>query len=382
MRLMDRFIGIPLCWSLGLYYRLFGNSGNSQLRQPVKSILVIKFFGMGSILLATPAISLIRRAFPEARISFLSFRNNKELLERISTIDEVLTVNRSSFVSFMKETLLVAHSIRLNHYDIVFDFEFFSKYSTLLNGLSRAHIRIGFDLPTMWRASILTHQVPLEKNQHVVHSFCAQIKSVATKADHTPDVEAPRICDSDHASLLRKFPIDRKRIITINVNAGDTFLERRWPGERFGQLVAKLAQDDESLFCFIGNSEERTYVRQVMGQTQNVDRCVDTAGQLTIPELGALLQRSDILISNDSGPLHLAASLGIPTLGLYGPESPEFYGARSADSAILYKGIPCSPCMNIYSAKQFQCPYHARCMREISVDEVYECAHSTMLIGP
>jgi ADP-heptose:LPS heptosyltransferase len=169
--------------------------------------------------------------------------------------------------------------------------------------------------------------------------------------------------------------------VAINVNAGDTFLERRWPGNRFAQLVKTLAGDDESIFCFIGNEEESEYVEDVISQTSCAGRCMNISGKLTIPELAALLQRSELLISNDSGPLHLAAALGIPTVALYGPESPGFYGTVNAVSTIIYKNISCSPCMNIYSAKQFRCPFNARCMTEISVEEVLESVRSAVLVN-
>lgn len=380
MRFVDRYLGIPLCWLLGAYCRSFGDAQRRRHTNDVRKILVIKFFGMGSIILITPALSLIKKEFPGAKLSFLSFQTNRELLERIPMIDEILIVDRSSFASFLRSTVSVVSTLVRTHSDVVFDMEFFSKYSTLLSGLSQAHIRVGFALPTVWRSLIVTHQVPLDKTRHVINSFCALIQAVTELRQKPPAIVPPLITDSDHDSLLAKYPLDGRSLITINVNSGDTFLERRWQGNRFASLVSRLSKENDCLFCFIGHAEESTYVRNIILEVDCEDRCVDTSGHLTIPELGALLQRSDLLISNDSGPLHLAASLGTPVIGLYGPESPDFYGANYAEGSIVYKRITCSPCMNVYSAKEFRCPYDARCMREISVEDVYRHAISFALI--
>ena len=325
---------------------------------------------MGSILLATPAISLMKNAFPDARITFLSFLNNGELLERIDSIDAVLTIDRSSAFSFLNDTYSVILSILKIRPEIVFDLEFFSKFSTLLSGLSRAPARVAFALPTLWRSLIVTNQVALEKNRHVLSSFCEQVLSIAPFRHDIPAIEAMRVTAEDHASLVKKFPIEGKRIIVININAGDTFLERRWPAERFARLVDRIARENDYVFCFTGDVAEKDYVLSTIEGIGSRDKCLDTSGELSLPELGALLQRSEILISNDSGPVHLAASLGTATVALYGPESPDFYGVVQMDTRNICKRISCSPCMNVYSAKQFRCPYDAQCMREISVDEV------------
>jgi len=379
MRSVDRFIGVPLCWSMGFYFRLSRRKGASGSR--VQNILVIKFFGLGSILLATPALSLMKREFPEAHIAFLSFGSNAQLLERLASIDTVLTIDNSSVFAFVRDIFRTIRLIRRIRPELAFDFEFFSKFSTLVSGLSGAPIRAAFSLPTQWRTSIVTHQVPLDKGLHVVHSFCEQVVLVSQVNSDPPPIEPPQVYQADHDSLLRKFPVDAQRIVVINVNAGHTFLERRWPANRFSELVSTLAVEDDCVFCFIGNSGEFDYVSSVIRGTGCSDRCINTAGSLSLPELAALLQRSEVLVSNDSGPLHLAAALGIPTVGLYGPESPEFYGAFQSDSENLYKGISCSPCMNIYAAKQFRCPYDAQCMKEISVDQVLSSVRSLILVN-
>ena len=160
-------------------------------------------------------------------------------------------------------------------------------------------------------------------------------------------------------------------VITININAGPTSLERRWDSERFMGVVHKLLDEQPNRrFFFIGSKEERSYISSVLNAHASIaSRTVNCAGQLSLGELIALLQRSTFLLTNDSGPMHLASAVGTNIIALFGPESPHFYGPVG-NAQIVYKGIECSPCLNVYNAKLFKCPYNARCMDEISVQDV------------
>src|SRR5713101_4638365 len=155
MRNIDRYAGVPLCWMLGIVRTLFGRHTPSH---EIRNILIVKFFGIGSIVLATPALSVLRNAYPHARIDFLTFESNRLLLERYLMIDHVLTIRASSLSRFLSDTFRIIVDLRRTSYDAVFDFEFFSKFSTLLSSLSGATHRIGFALPARWRAMHLTHQ--------------------------------------------------------------------------------------------------------------------------------------------------------------------------------------------------------------------------------
>lgn len=325
---------------------------------------------MGSILLCTPALSYIKKNNPRAKITFLSFASNRELIERIRFVDSILTIETRSFANFIGDTLKVIYHLSTHEYDAVFDFEFFSKFSTLLSGLTFAPARVAFALPTFWRSALITQSIPLDKTLHVSQSFLA-LASGLIRDGEPPEIIPPILHEDDRQSLFNRIPIDGKFIITVNVNSGETFLERRWPAGKFAQLVSGLyLKNENSAFFFTGTTAEESYVQTVIDRTSCRKQCYNLAGMLSIAELGILLQESDLFISNDSGPLHLAASLGTPCVGLFGPESPSFYGPIGDNVKTIYKQISCSPCMNVYQAKSFRCPYNAECMRMIEVHQV------------
>ncbi len=381
MRTVDRFAGIPLCWVTGLWDLFFRKQPPHV--QP-KVILVIKFFGMGSILLSTPFLASLRASLPGVKIIFLTFENNKELLERLSGPDLRLTISTSSLMRFVSDTMQVLVTLRRLRIDTVFDLEFFSKFSTLISTCSGARTRIGYALPTYWRKSNLTHPVKLDTTNHVTKAFTSQLMALGIpQTDHLPILNL-QPTPEEIASMERKLKLGSKGVeaVIVNINAGTTSLDRRWMPERFMGVVDQMVKANPSRrFYFIGSEDERTYVSTSLTMSPTLADCtVNCAGELTLGELIALLKRATILLTNDSGPMHIASATGTPTVALFGPESPRFYGPGSS-VRVIYKAISCSPCLNVYDAKLFVCPYNARCMREIFVEEVVAAVDDVLAIA-
>jgi len=378
MRAIDRFAGVPLCWLSGALNALAApkraGSGNE-----VKTVLVVKFFGMGSVLLSTPVLSTLLANRPRPRVLYLTFSTNRELLEKTSLPIEVVTISRQSFAGFAATAVSALRRLRKEPIDVVLDLEFFSKFSTLVSVLSGARIRVGFDLPVRWRRSNLTHPVPIEHSCHVTRLFARQLEAIGMRA--TDDSGIARLSSSmeEKASMESKLGLTDHgpEVICLNINAGATSLERRWRPNRFVEVARQLVRDDPSRrIFFIGNGSERRYVgealRQAGGEAAGFRNC---SGELSVGELVALLERASFLVTNDSGPMHLAAAVGTPVVALFGPESPVFYGP-AGPSAVCYKSISCSPCLNVYNAKQTACPYNTRCMAEITTNDVLDAIRS------
>jgi ADP-heptose:LPS heptosyltransferase len=344
--------------------------------ETVESILVIKFFGLGSILLATPALRLLRIQFPDARVIFLSFSSNLELVEKIPMIDERWLIDAQTPGSFIKSFGVIVSRLVTAKIDVVLDLEFFSKFSTFIGAIARPGKHIGFALPTRWRSWNLTDSISLKNDRHVSKTF---LSAVAPLGIDGSDFVLPRIRIDETAN--RAFPglpaaSPHDQIICVDANAGETSLDRRWGGDCFARTIDILQLDNpDSIFCFIGSAGERAYVEGVVEKMiSRSTRIVNLAGQLTLNELLALFSRARLLITNDSGPMHIAAAVGLSTVALFGPESPEFYGPLGNKSINLFASLPCSPCLNMYNAKVFRCPINAQCMRDISVEQVVDAA--------
>lgn len=378
MRAIDRFAGVPLCWLAGLFNAIARRNHSSAPSCP-GTVLVVKFFGLGSVLLSTSFLTMLIENLPRARIVYLTFSPNRELLQLAGLPVEVIGISNSSLSAFISTAVAAVRRLRSVSIDVVFDLEFFSKFSTLVSVLCGARARVGFDLPVWWRRSNLTHPIPLEHSVHVIRLFSRQLGAIGIRAPEKIDPVALSSSPADKASMERKLRLatDGSEVICININASRTSLVRRWRPHRFAEVAGRLLQQDPSRrICFIGDDSERDYVDAALRSYDDGGHALrNCCGALSLGELLALLQRSSFLLTNDSGPMHIAAAAGTPVVALFGPESPVFYAPRGK-SKICYKALPCSPCLNVYNAKQVACPYNTRCMEEISTDEVLEAIES------
>jgi ADP-heptose:LPS heptosyltransferase len=374
MRGIDRWAGVPLCLLTAFLVKLSGRTRAILPEQPA-AILVIKMFGMGSVLLSAPMISALRAHFPRARILYATFAPNGAILEQIDGVDTPLLIYPSSPAAFLRSTLSVLHTLRSIRPAVVFDLEFFSKFATALASLSGAPVRVAFALPTRWRSGNITHAIPLDHSTHVADQFLRQLSAIGI-ASHDDARPHTRLLPKPEAlERLREkidFPARRDDLICVNINAGATSRERRWAADRFMDVVALLHRESPRLrFLFTGSEDEHGYVEEALAARPDLRRATtNCAGRCDVEELIALLSVARLFLTNDSGPMHIAAATGTPVVALFGPESPKLYGPRG-DARVIYRALGCSPCLSVYNAKLFRCPYDAQCMREIGVEEVY-----------
>ena len=168
----------------------------------------------------------------------------------------------------------------------------------------------------------------------------------------------------------------------MNPNAGDMALERRWPAERVVELLRELAREPVDV-ALTGAPGERTYVGSIVAASGVAERLVDLSGKIGIPELIALFARARVVVSNDSGPLHLAAAAGADTVALFGPETPVLYGPLSAREgqrhSVHYRALACSPCMFVHDNKELSCWFaKAVCLTGIEPRDVLESVRARL----
>lgn len=375
MRKTDYYVGGIICLFLDIFERIRRVFSSEPASPEIKRILVTKYLGMGSILLATPTLRALRERYPESRIVFLTFAGNADFARRIGLVDDVLAIKTSPFPTFVRNLAATLLTIRREKFDVVFDLEFFARFSTIVSYLSRAPIRVGYYLPKLWRGDLLTHQIHFNPYRHVTEIFAAQLAPFGIEVTDltlvAPEIREESICGVK--SLLRKYEIrEDERIIAVNVNASELSKERRWPRENFVELVKAFAEKKCGRVVLVGSPDEAEYVRSVHDSLPGEIKgeVVDLSGRLNLEDFIALIRTCSLFISNDSGPLHIASALGIPTVSFYGPESPHLYGPVGSDNLVFYAGVYCSPCLNVYNAKRAMCNGDNRCIQEIKPEEV------------
>jgi lipopolysaccharide heptosyltransferase II len=368
MKALDHFVGIPLCLLLDGYQILRQACCRDQPR-PLRRILVMKFFGIGSILLSSPMLRAIKERHPEVRIGFLTFAGNQGMVERLGLTDTLYTLRTDSLPHFALDLLRALRLIRRERYDATIDMEFFSKFSTIVTYLAKSPVRIGYFLRQMWRGHLLTEAVYYNHYKHITEVFGALAAPLGVTIEDyrlqtpqiTPDEES-----AAEALLARAGVKPQDTVIAFNVNASDLSLERRWSKENFLSLARGLLTDPLVRLIFIGSPAEAPYVAATVAQLPGDGRVIDLAGKTRLAELLGVLKRCQLLITNDSGPLHLACALGVATVSFFGPETPMLYGPRTEGDLVFYEGIYCSPCLNVFNVKTAPCHGHNVCMQGIS----------------
>ncbi len=383
MKSIDSLLGIPICLFLYLYSNIFSFlkklfwRKHSQTKGEVRKILVMKYFGMGSIILSVPMFRALRQRFPNASITLLSFEGNREISELLGIADRILTIRTDSILRFFKDFVYILWTIRIERFDLSIDMEFFSKFSLIVSYLSGAPERVGYFVRELWRmGKLMTVKVYYNPYRHMTEVFLALARGVGADTDDFSHVRI-RVPERDRRQLDEILGSKGFRkelpLVALNVNAGELSIERRWPSEHFAELARRLQKTYQLQVAFIGIEEDRPYVQGVLQKIDARENVLDLSGVLSLRQLLALFEESILLITNDGGPLHLASLVRTPTIALFGPESPILYAPVGSEATIFYNDLYCSPCLSVYNAKTTECDDN-RCMQSITVDEVYESA--------
>lgn len=397
MRRIDRLAGVPLCFLATLAIKLRDLVWRRPPR-PIRRILFIELSEMGSTVLADPALRKARER-TGAEIYFAIFAKNAGSLAITGTISpaNVFTVRTNSLWALAVDTLAFLIWTRRTGIDTVIDLELFSRFSGLLTGLSGADRRIGFfrfHSEGLYRGDMLTHRVVHNSHIHIAKNFVALIDALLSE---TPTIPYSKTLIADDeialpvrrvgaaarekmvaqiAALVPNRDVSGLRIVLINPNSSEMLQQRRWMPERYTELIRRiLTAHDDVLVLITGAAGERGQAEQMAAQCAN-DRCVAFAGHTKLDDLPALYELASLIVSNDSGPAHFAAASALPTIVLFGPETPTLYRPLGKPT-IIYAGLACSPCVSVYNSRKSACTDNV-CMQAITVDQVFAAVGSVL----
>lgn len=386
----DRWIGVPVCAMLTFLRKIFG-SIRPRGPQQVRRILFVKFAEQGSTVLAYSAIRRAIELVGRENVYFVVFEDDRVILDIMEIIPErnVITIPTRSLAGLAAGTLKAVSKTRKIGIDGAIDLQFMTRFSAVLTFLTGAKSRVGFhaffgDGP--YRGDLMTHRLLYNPHLHTSQMFEAMVAALTSDPavlptfDFTPNGSGslpsfrPSETELDEvdALLQRENPrIASAPLILLNPNASDMLPLRRWPASRYVQLARRLLERYPEVFIgFTGASAETASNNQLADEVGS-DRIIQLAGKTTLRQLLVLYRRSEILVTNDSGPAHFASLTPIHVVTLFGPETPALFGPRSPNAIALWAGIACSPCVNAYNNRQSVCPNNL-CMQAITVDDVFE----------
>ena len=341
-------------------------AGRSTMPNGRQRILLVSVNWLGDLLFLTPAIRAIRRAYPESFIAILSPRRGLDFLQGNPHLNAVIPMPEGRGLPHLAGWLPLIRRLRAERFDAAFLFH---------RSFTRAAVAWAAGIPerigarTAKRGGLLTTAVemPPPDTLHKVDWFLRLVEAAGIRPDGRHYDAGIRPEDSQAAGVLaRELGIGSSdRVVALH--AGANWLLKRWPARCFGQLADQLSERYGAKVLFIGGEGDRKLIDGICVQTRT--RPMVCAGRTTFRQMGALLKRTRLLISNDSGPLHMGIAAGVPVIALFGPTDPKLTGpVNGAKAVTLFGSIGCPvPCYRL------DCPANL-CMEQITVEQVLAAA--------
>jgi predicted lipopolysaccharide heptosyltransferase III len=330
-------------------------------------ILVIKLRYVGDVLLATPVLSRLREGFPKAHIAMLVNPGTDGVVREHPALDDVLVVERGNPARQWR----FARELRARRYDLVIDLTD-SDRSALLARLSGAPVRLGYNSEGRWRGCLYTRIVEADRfGMHQVRYHLRATEALGLMGPPPP----PALMISQEARsaadrLLKEAGIDASRPL-VCLHPGARWWFKSWPAERFAALADRVQTETSAQALFLGGEPERGVAGRIAESMKTPFRSL--VGRMGLQELAAMLARAALMVSNDNGPMHMAAALRVPVIGLFGPSDPAVWGPWGDGHRTFYKGLDCRACFHPDCFRGEQ-----NCMKLIALDEVWEAVREKL----
>lgn len=328
-----------------------------------KNIIIRLPNWIGDLVMATPVLADLRKAFPGARITAMCRAPLEDLLKEDPDIDELFSFQRASGFGRRSDRRNIIQKLRQGEYDlgILLTHSFSSAWWFWQGKVKR---RMGYNSHA--RRFLLTDPVPLPEkveHQHLVLTYKMLLQPLGIPVSSS----LPRLFLSEKEreearDLLARHGVASDNIV-VGINPGAAYGSAKcWLPERFREVTDKLLRDERIVLVYFGDQASRPVVNQICQGFSA--RVVNLAGLTSLRELASLLSLCKVLLTNDSGPMHIAAALMTPVVALFGSTSEAVTGPYQR-GVVIHKHVACSPCY------RRTCPIDFRCMKEIGVEEVY-----------
>jgi len=381
---IDKLVGIPAAFSLNLLFQVFLLFKQEKVpdNSTIKKIVVCKFMGMGSIIQSTSLLMTLKNNFPNSKIIYITTLKNYSLLETFPFVDKILIVNDKSIINLLSSLIKTIFDLWIHKADVFINLEIYSYFSTLFTVFCFPRYKIGFyRKESRIQLGLYSKMIYFNNKAPVNNIYLQAAKLLKCDSVITELYNYRSLFETDSFSLnnkLEKLIDPTKEYIVVNPNASDLRIERRWDKSNYIELINRNIECfPDKVIVLIGSSEELEYVESIYQAINKKyhTKVINTAGKLSLMELIVLIEKSCLMITNDTGPMHIAFALNKKTIALFGPCSPSEYNYRQ-NVFFIYKNIYCSPCVHHFSISP--CNGNNQCMKLISVEEVFSIVEKVL----
>jgi len=343
-------------------------SFSNDLLDSPRRVLIIKPSAIGDIVHALPVLPRLRKLWPSAKISWLVAPPGAALIERHPLLDEVILFQRGRYgrgwynPAAMWDFFKFIFQLRKRKFDLVIDLQGLFR-SAWISAASGAPRRIGFSNAREFAPWFYTELVDCSwDNDHAVERYL----KVAT-ALGCPDGPVEfcfAVNDDDRHYIAELVSPGMKYAVLM---PGTNWMTKRWPVERFAALAGALKERFGLESIVAGGAGDAEIAKQIPAK-------LDLTGKTDLRQIVALLERATLVVANDTGPMHMAAALGIPLVAPYGPTDPTRTGPFGRQESVIRLNLPCSPCYSRTCS-------HRSCLEWLEIEPVLRLAEMQILAG-
>lgn len=352
---------------LAVRLALESQEGRPTVQGRYRRILVVRTDRIGDVLLTTPVLKSLRDNYPSSYIAMMVSSYARECVDGNPYLDRVIVFDKEKYNGLFA-TLKFSQFLRRENFDVVLIFNPTARLHFLMF-LARIRERIGYD----WRAPFLltkvVRHVKQEGTRHEVEYNFDLLKPLGI-AEVVRELYMPikEISEQSVDQVLRGAGVSpRDRIVVLSPSA--SCVSRLWPPERYAQVADRLAACHVKVIL-VADKVHQGIVEKVLSRAGS--NVIDLSGRFNLSELASLFKRCALLISNDSGPVHIAVAVGTPVISIFGRNQPGLgpkrWGPLGPVDVALFKKTDCAPCL------AHACQSHFKCLDAITVEDVLEAA--------
>lgn len=355
-----------------------------------RRILVVRLDLIGDLVMSLPVVQTLKQTYPDAEIDLLATPASAKVVACHPDLSEVITYDPNIWrrpkallqPKNWRAASALRQRLRARHYDLALNVH--GSWGGIMTVLSGAPRRLGFareNYPGLltdvvpgghWQSGDHIHEV--DYGLQLAHAAGAQV-SPQDRIPHLP-VDQQAVEQVEHL-LLQAGLRPEKPLIACHVcsNNGQS---KRWPIPYWSTLIDRLIREDGANVVLTGAPDDLPFVSEVVSRTR--EHPLNLAGKTSLVQLAALLQRADLLVTGDSGPMHIAAAVGTPLIAIHGPTDPALSGPVSPHATVLRDNIWCSPCYNARGPADCRF-FTTQCMKNITPNQVFAVIHKKLAGG-
>lgn len=323
----------------------------------VKNILILGYKHIGDTLFLTPAIRAIKENFPSSYVAVITGKASEEILKDNPYVDDIIPLPNNSF----KDKLKIKNILKNKRFDTGFLFQ-----HTFLNALFLCYLGIKNRIGLSWKGCgfLLTHKIKYNPNWHEVERYLNIVNMI--NKNHV--FYKPEIFLKQEDELYADFFLKKNRItsndlvICVNPGSSEKWKIKRWAIENYAELIDYLIEKLSAKVFVLSGIFEDKLIDTLHNLTRNKFIVIK---EKSLKKLAAIIKRSNLFITNDTGPMHLACAVGVKVIDIVGPSNVKKTGPLSEKSIIIKKNVSCSPC------KKISCD-DLRCLKQITTKDVID----------